>query len=61
MAAKAAFEGDTGKMVIIERLSDEPYLVQYKRYDIHEIANVERKVPKTWITEKNNFKNWKMK
>ena len=55
MAAKAAFEGDTGKMVIIERLSDEPYLVQYKRYDIHEIANVERKVPKTWISENGTY------
>ena len=29
--------------------------VQYKRYDIHEIANVERKVPKQWIINDGTY------
>ncbi len=51
IAAKSAFEGKTGMMVTIEVTSRDPYLVHYNQYDIHEIANVERKVPKHWITE----------
>lgn len=50
-AVKAAFEGDTGKMVILKRVSSEPYICTTDLYDIHKIANVEKTVPLEWITE----------
>ena len=53
--AALAFRGETGKMVIMERLSDSPYKIKYSVFDdIHEIANIEKKVPVEWIDTKNN-------
>ena len=50
-AAKAADDGKTGMMVTLDRTSDSPYQCTTGIYDIHQIANVERKVPDEWITE----------
>lgn len=50
-AVKAADAGETGKMIILERKGDKPYLCDTSIYDIHAIANVERPVPAEWITE----------
>lgn len=49
-AVKAAFEGETGKMVILKRISDDPYICVTDTYDVHRIANLEKKVPIDWIT-----------
>lgn len=49
-AVKAAFAGETGKMVILKRVSDDPYICTTDLYDIHMIANVEKTVPLEWIT-----------
>ena len=38
-AVKAADEGDTGKMVVIDRVSDDPYMAAAGIYDVHRIAN----------------------
>jgi 6-phosphofructokinase 1 len=54
-AVKAAFEGETGKMVIIKRVSDDPYLAVTDIYDVHKIANIEKKVPREWINEAGNY------
>ena len=48
-AVKAAFEGETGKMIILKRVSDDPYICVTDTYDVHKIANVEKKVPRDWI------------
>ena len=53
-AVKAADEGETGKMPVIERVSDHPYRTSTSVYDIHKIANVEKMVPREWINEKGN-------
>ena len=53
-AMKAADEGETGKMPVIERVSDHPYRTSTSVYDIHKIANVEKMVPREWINEKGN-------
>ena len=53
-AVKAADEGETGKMPVIERVSNYPYRVSTDIYDIHKIANVEKMVPREWINEKGN-------
>lgn len=55
LAAKKAFEGCTGCMITIKVESRAPYLVSYSHFDIHQIANVERKVPLEWITEDGTY------
>ena len=50
-AVKAADEGDSGRMVVIDRVSDDPYQSATGIYDVHKIANGEKLVPRSWITE----------
>ncbi len=50
-AAKAAFEGETAKMVALKRLSDDPYQCTTELVDIDRVANLEKKVPVEWINE----------
>ncbi len=51
---EAANEGKTGMMVIMERKQTRKYEIEYNLYDIHSIANVEKKVPREWICTKHN-------
>ena len=44
-AAKAAFGGESGKMVAIRRLSSSPYKAEYVLLPVSGIANVEKKIP----------------
>lgn len=53
-AVKAAFEGDSGQMIILKRISDQPYICVTDIYDVHEIANIEKKVPREWINAEGN-------
>lgn len=50
-AVKAADAGQTAMMITLDRNGDEPYQCGTSAHDIHDIANVERKVPDEWITE----------
>ena len=54
-AVKAAFEGETGKMIILRRVSDDPYICVTDIYDVHKVANVEKKVPREWINEAGDY------
>ena len=54
-AVKAAFEGETGKMSILKRVSDDPYICVTDIYDVHKVANVEKKVPREWINEAGDY------
>lgn len=54
-AVKAADEGDTGKMVVIDRVSDDPYMSAAGIYDVHKIANNEKLVPRNWVNREGNF------
>ena len=54
-AVKAAFEGETGKMIILKRISDDPYICVTDIFDINKIANVEKKVPREWINENGDY------
>ena len=54
-AMKAADEGDSGKMVVIERLSDDPYQAGTEVKDVHKIANDERTVPREWINKDGTY------
>ena len=48
-AAKAAFEGHTGEMIALKRISNDPYQCTTQPHDVHEVANFEKKVPLEWI------------
>ena len=52
-AATAALDGQTGMMVALRRLSDDPYLCVTELHDIHEVANLEKTVPLDWIDAEN--------
>ena len=54
-AVKAADEGDSGKMVVLNRLSDDPYQCGTEVKDVHKIANDERLVPRNWVNEEGTY------
>ena len=54
-AVKAADEGDTGKMVVLERISDDPYQSTTAVKDVHKIANDEKLVPRNWVTKDGTY------
>lgn len=54
-AVKAADEGDSGKMVVLQRLSDDPYQCGTEVKDVHKIANDEKLVPAEWVTEDGTY------
>ncbi len=54
-AVKAAFDGETGKVVIFDRISNDPYLMTTRVADVNDIANVEKVVPAEWITNEGTY------
>lgn len=54
-AVKAALEGDNGKMIVLKRVSDDPYQCTTDIYDVHKISNVEKLVPREWINEEGTY------
>ena len=54
-AVKAAFEGETGKMVTLDRISTDPYICTTGLYDVHKVANIEKKVPLEWIINDGTY------
>ena len=50
-AVKAAAEGHTGKMALLKRISDDPYLCVTDIHDVSEIANEAKSVPRYMINE----------
>ena len=53
-AVEEANNGKTGMMVIITRDDSNGYSSSADTYDIHDIANVEKKIPAEWIDEENH-------
>ena len=54
-AVKAADEGDSGQMVVLQRISDDPYQCGTAVKDVHKIANDEKCVPRSWINEEGTY------
>ena len=48
-ATTAALNGETGKMIIFNRISDSPYSIVTAIADISLVANKEKKIPPAWI------------
>ena len=53
-ALYCALQGETGKMVAIKRISNQPYRTEYITVPVSEVANKEKAVPLKWITENGN-------
>ena len=53
-AVSAAWEGSTGRVVILKRISDDPYLCVTDVVEIKKLANIEKKVPLEWITREKD-------
>lgn len=49
-AVTAAWEGRTNQVVVLKRVSNDPYICVTDLVDLSHVANVERKVPVEWIT-----------
>ncbi len=54
-AVKAADEGDSGQMVVLQRISDDPYQCATAIKNVHKIANDEKCVPREWINKDGNY------
>ena len=54
-AVKAAFEGMSGQVITLKRVSEDPYMCITEPADVHFIANVEKKVPDEWITPDGTY------
>lgn len=59
MAVRYAIEGESDKMVIFKRTSNQPYAINYELLDVHHAANAEKKIPRSWINEDGNGVNEK--
>ena len=54
-AVKAADEGESGQMVVLQRISDDPYQCQTAVKNVHKIANDEKCVPRSWINKQGTY------
>ncbi|MEF9852694.1 MAG: 6-phosphofructokinase [Hydrogenoanaerobacterium sp.] len=50
-AVSSAVRGKTGVMAVFNRVSNHPYLVNYGVSDIENVANLEKTVPREWISD----------
>jgi ATP-dependent phosphofructokinase / diphosphate-dependent phosphofructokinase len=55
MALKYAVEGESGKMVCINRKCDENYEVEYSLVEANKVANNVKYFPSEWINPEGNF------
>lgn len=53
-AFQCANEGNSGVMVGIKRISSNPYKIEFVTTDIKKVANLEKKVPLSWINSNGN-------
>lgn len=53
-AVRIAVSGESGKMSSLKRVPSDKYEVEYCAVDIANVANLEKKVPASWINETGN-------
>ena len=54
-AVYAASNGESGKMVLLKRVSNAPYQCTTDLADVHEIANLAKSVPRSMINESGDY------
>ena len=50
-AVAAALNGETGKMALLKRISNNPYICVTDTHDVREVANLAKEVPQSMINE----------
>lgn len=53
-AVKTSMSGETGVMMVFNRISNQPYVVECDFKDVSEIANLEQRIPVEWINKEHN-------
>lgn len=53
-AVESAINGETGKMVSIKRISNNPYSIEIESVDVHLVANKEKLIPRDMINSEGN-------
>lgn len=53
-AVDRIIEGHSGEMVVINRVENSPYKSEFSTASIHDIANIEKKIPLDWISDSGN-------
>jgi 6-phosphofructokinase 1 len=56
-AVHRAMEGVSGKMVTLERVTDEPYACETGLAELVDVANGEKKLPRDWMNREGNMPN----
>ncbi len=54
-AVQAAFDGKTGQMVALHRTGNHPYQCVTRLCPVKEVANLEKQVPRGWITPDGTY------
>ena len=54
-AVRLALNGESGVMVTIERISDEPYRIRLGKVPLHEVAVSAKPMPKEFFNEEGNY------
>ncbi len=54
-AARASLSGDLDGSIAVQRLSDEPYRVEYKRIELADVAAKTRTLPLDYLVDDNNI------
>ena len=55
IACDEALKGESGRMVVLLVRHREPYVCDYQTVDVHEVANLEKKLPLEWITNDGTY------
>ncbi len=53
-AVKTSLNGETGVMMVFNRINQSPYTVECDFKDVTKIANLEQRIPLSWINETHN-------
>lgn len=53
-AVKTSMNGKTGVMMVFNRTSNDPYLIECDYNDVSKIANLEKRIPTNWINDEHN-------
>ena len=55
LAVTSALAGETGKMIVMKRVSNEPYVARFELVSLSEVANAEQKVPEYMMQDKHRM------
>lgn len=54
-SVEAALRGETGKMIVMKRVSHKPYIGRFELANLSEVANAERRIPAEFMQDKTRM------